>query len=92
MGTPTPSSGTGGSGGGAGGVGTPTPSSGTGGSGGVIASVGEEIFIISGTTTNDMTTGTILNTVSRLAPGIGQNGSKQTQYLTPYGSFDKLHG
>ncbi|MGJ4718356.1 MULTISPECIES: Kelch repeat-containing protein [Leptospira] len=46
--------------------------------GGVIASVGEEIFIISGTTTNDMTTGTILNTVSRFAPGIGQNGLWQS--------------
>ncbi|UPY81185.1 galactose oxidase (plasmid) [Leptospira weilii] len=46
--------------------------------GGVIASVGEEIFIIAGTTTNDMTTGTILNTASRFAPGIGPNGLWQS--------------
>ncbi|WP_230459654.1 galactose oxidase [Leptospira santarosai] len=46
--------------------------------GGVVASVGEEIFVIAGTTTSDMTTGTILNTVSRFAPGIGQNGLWQS--------------
>ncbi|MCR8640867.1 galactose oxidase [Leptospira interrogans serovar Ricardi] len=57
--------------------------------GGVIASVGEEIFIISGTTTNDMTTGTILNTVSRLAPGIGQNGLWQN-YLSLTAIFSRV--
>nr|WP_318838314.1 galactose oxidase [Leptospira yasudae] len=46
--------------------------------GGVIASVGEEIFIIAGTTTTDMTTGTILNTVSRFYPGIGPTGIWQS--------------
>ncbi|TGM05939.1 hypothetical protein EHQ76_06625 [Leptospira barantonii] len=46
--------------------------------GGVIASVGEEIFIIAGTTTTDMTTGTILNTVSRFYPGIGPSGFWQS--------------
>ncbi|TGK26143.1 galactose oxidase, partial [Leptospira stimsonii] len=46
--------------------------------GGVIASVGEEIFIIAGTTTTDMTTGTVLNTVSRFFPGIGPTGVWQS--------------
>ncbi|UOG50882.1 galactose oxidase [Leptospira noguchii] len=57
--------------------------------GGVIASMGEEIFIISGTTTNDMTTGTILNTVSRFAPGIGQNGLWQS-YLSLTAIFSRV--
>ncbi|XDD50918.1 hypothetical protein AB3N59_03750 [Leptospira sp. WS92.C1] len=46
--------------------------------GGIIASVGEEIFIIAGTTTTDMTTGTVLNTVSRFFPGIGLTGIWQS--------------
>ncbi|TGM04822.1 hypothetical protein EHQ76_07175 [Leptospira barantonii] len=46
--------------------------------GGVIASVGEEIFIIAGTTTSDMTTGTILNTVSRFYPSLGTSGIWQS--------------
>ncbi|WP_406600522.1 Kelch repeat-containing protein [Leptospira sanjuanensis] len=46
--------------------------------GGVIASVGEEIFIIAGTTTTDMTTGTVINTVLRFYPGLGTSGIWQS--------------
>ncbi|WP_061248198.1 kelch repeat-containing protein [Leptospira alstonii] len=57
--------------------------------GGVIASVGEEIFIIAGTTTADMTTGTILNTVSRFAPGIGPTGLWQS-YVSLSAIFSRV--
>ncbi len=43
--------------------------------GGVIGATGEEIVIIGGTTSTDMTTGTILNTVYKYTPEIGTGGT-----------------
>jgi hypothetical protein len=43
--------------------------------GGVIGSVGEEIVLVAGSTTSDMTTGTITNTVYKFRPDTGVNGT-----------------
>lgn len=43
--------------------------------GGIVGSFGEEIVIIGGTTSTDMTTGTILNTVYKYSPDIGTGGT-----------------
>ncbi|EMY70039.1 hypothetical protein [Leptospira vanthielii] len=43
--------------------------------GGVIGSFDEEIVILGGTTTTDMTTGTIFNTIYKFYPNIGNNGT-----------------
>jgi N-acetylneuraminic acid mutarotase len=43
--------------------------------GGIVGSFGEEIAIIGGTTSTDMTTGTILNTVYKYSPDIGSGGT-----------------
>ncbi len=47
----------------------------TGSQGAIVASIGDDIYIIGGTTTTDMTTGTILNTVLKLSPSLGANGT-----------------
>ncbi|EKJ85127.1 Kelch motif protein [Leptospira meyeri] len=43
--------------------------------GGVIGSFDEEIVILGGTTTTDMTTGTIFNTIYKFYPNIGNTGT-----------------
>lgn len=43
--------------------------------GGIAGSSGDEIFLLGGTTTTDMTTGTLANTVYKLAPFIGPTGA-----------------
>lgn len=43
--------------------------------GGVVGSFDEEIVILGGTTTTDMTTGTIFNTIYKFYPNLGNNGT-----------------
>ncbi|TGL03542.1 galactose oxidase [Leptospira bouyouniensis] len=43
--------------------------------GGVVGSFDEEIIILGGTTTTDMTTGTIFNTIYKFFPNLGNNGT-----------------
>ncbi|TGL58571.1 hypothetical protein EHQ62_16880 [Leptospira jelokensis] len=57
--------------------------------GGIGVSNGEEIFLISGSTTMDMTTGTILNTVYRFNPNVGSNG-QWVQYTSNNAIFPRL--
>lgn len=42
--------------------------------GAVVGSIDDEIFLISGSTSSDMTTGTLLNNVYRFNPSLGTNG------------------
>jgi len=46
--------------------------------GGLVASVGDAIYLIAGTTTTDMTTGTLTDTVYRFLPENGATGSWST--------------
>lgn len=57
--------------------------------GGIGVSNGEEIYLISGSTTMDMTTGTILNTVFRFNPSVGSTG-QWSQYTSNNAIFPRL--
>lgn len=50
--------------------------------GGIAASVGDGIYVVAGTTTSDMTTGTVLNSIFRMYPELGPGGV-WTNYTTP---------
>jgi hypothetical protein len=56
--------------------------------GGVVGSIDEEIFLISGSTSSDMTTGTILNNVYRFNPALGAKGV-WTNYLSSTAIFPR---
>jgi len=58
--------------------------------GGVIGSVGEEIVLIAGTTTTDMTTGTILNTVYKFRPDTGTNGTWSSPLVSANTIFSRV--
>lgn len=54
--------------------------------GALAGKMNNEIYMIGGTTTTDMTTGTILNTVYRFQPSVGSTGT-WTQYTVQGGSL-----
>ncbi|TGK53863.1 galactose oxidase [Leptospira kanakyensis] len=58
--------------------------------GGIVGSIGEEIFVIGGTTSLDMTTGTVLNTVYQFRPDVtnGGNWSNYTSSTSIFGRID----
>lgn len=58
--------------------------------GGVIGSVGEEIVLIAGTTTTDMTTGTILNTVYKFRPDLGTTGTWSAPIVSSNSIFSRV--
>ncbi|MBK8395587.1 MAG: galactose oxidase [Leptospiraceae bacterium] len=58
--------------------------------GGVIGSVGEEIVILAGTTTTDMTTGTILNTVYKFRPDVGATGTWSVPLVSANAIFSRV--
>lgn len=57
--------------------------------GGVIGTSGDSIYLLAGTTTTDMTTGTILNTIYRFDPELGSNG-RWTSYLSSTNIFPRV--
>lgn len=58
--------------------------------GGLAASIGDEIYVIAGTTSLDMTTGTVLNTIYRFLPKVGVSGvwSNYTSSTSIFGRVD----
>lgn len=57
--------------------------------GGIVGSVGEEIYVIGGTTSLDMTTGTVLNTVYQFRPEVSTGGS-WTNYTSSTSIFGRI--